>query len=281
MEYVLITGCSDGGIGSALAQSFHDKGLYVFATARDISKIQNLRDLANITFLQLDVTSPASIATAYKIVENETNGKLHYLINNSGAGFVMPLLDSDIEMGQRMFDVNVWGVVRVTQTFAPLVVNAKGTVVNNVSTAARVGLPYQAAIRLMSETLALEMKPLGVKVVIVITGNIRTRWFVNSPRLELPEGSYYSSIVDRIEIFARGEQGHPQMESKVYAEKVVGDVHGGAKETIWRGAQSTIVRIAMAVIPTWLLVTVKVPPREVIGSRSEHEQLPEQPDRSP
>lgn len=112
----------------------------------------------------------------------------------------------------------------------------------------------KAAIRLMSETLALEMKPLGVKVVIVITGNIRTRWFVNSPRLELPEGSYYSSIVDRIEIFARGEQGHPQMESKVYAEKVVGDVLGGAKETIWRGAQSTIVRIAMAVIPTWLLV---------------------------
>lgn len=143
MKYVLITGCSDGGIGSALAQAFHDKGLYVFATARDISKMQNLRDLANITFLQLDVTSPASIATAYKIVENETNGKLHYLINNSGAGFVMPLLDSDIEMGQRMFDVNVWGVVRVTQTFAPLVVNTKGTVVNNVSTAACVGLPYQ------------------------------------------------------------------------------------------------------------------------------------------
>jgi NAD(P)-dependent dehydrogenase (short-subunit alcohol dehydrogenase family) len=105
--------------------------------------MRNLRDLANITFLQLDVTSPANIATVYKIVENETNGKLHYLINNSGAGFVMPLLDSDIEMGQRMFDVNVWGVVRVTQTFAPLVVNAKGTVVNNVSTAACVGLPYQ------------------------------------------------------------------------------------------------------------------------------------------
>jgi NAD(P)-dependent dehydrogenase (short-subunit alcohol dehydrogenase family) len=65
----------------------------------------------------------------------------------------------------------------------------------------------KAAIRLMSETLALEMKPLGVKVVIVITGNIRTRWFVNSPRLELPEGSFYTSIVDRIDDLREGRAG--------------------------------------------------------------------------
>ncbi|KAJ5390351.1 oxidoreductase [Penicillium cataractarum] len=259
-KYALITGCSDGGIGSALAQAFHSKGIHVFATARDISKLQGLQDLSNIKFLQLDVTSPESIAAAYKIVERETNGKLHYLVNNSGAGFVMPLLDSDAEMGQKMFDVNVWGVVRVTQAFASLVVNAKGTVVNNVSTASCLGLPYQgmycgskAAIRLMSETLALEMKPLGVKVIIVITGNIRTRWFTNSPRFELPEGSYYASIIDQIGVFARGEQGHPEMEPKVYAEKVVGDVLGGAEGTIWRGAQSSTIRIAMSIIPTWLL----------------------------
>jgi short-subunit dehydrogenase len=142
-KYVLITGCSDGGIGSALAQSFHKKGLHIFATARNISKMQDLRDLPNITFLELDVTSPESITTASKIVEKQTNGKLDYLINNSGAGFVMPLLDSDLDMGRKMFEVNVWGVVRVTQVFAPLVVNAKGMIVNNVSTAACLGLPYQ------------------------------------------------------------------------------------------------------------------------------------------
>lgn len=110
----------------------------------------------------------------------------------------------------------------------------------------------------MSETLALEMKLLGVNVIIVITGNIRTRWFTNSPRFELPEGSYYSSIMDRIGVFARGEQGHPEMEPKVYAEKVVGDVLGGAEGTIWRGAQSSTIRIAMAIIPTWLLVRTKI-----------------------
>jgi hypothetical protein len=48
------------------------------------------------------------------------------------------------------------------------------------------------------------------------------------------------------------------MEAKVYAEKVVGDVLGGAEGTIWRGAQSSIVRIAMAVIPTWLMVRIRL-----------------------
>lgn len=148
-KYVLITGCSDGGIGSALAQSFHKHGLHVFATARDISKMQNLQALPNITFLQLDVTSPESITAAYTIVEKETNGKLDYLVNNSGAGFVMPLLDSDVDMGKKMFEVNVWGVIRVTQVFAPLVIHAKGTVVNNVSTAACLGLPYQGMLDLI------------------------------------------------------------------------------------------------------------------------------------
>ncbi|KAJ5984624.1 oxidoreductase [Penicillium waksmanii] len=259
-KFVLITGCSDGGIGSALAQAFHNRGLHVFATARHTSKMQNLRDLANMTFLELDVTSTESISSAYKTVENETGGKLHYLVNNSGAGFVMPLLDSNIEMGQRMFDVNVWGVVRVTQTFAPLLVHAKGTIVNNISTASCLGLPYQgmycgskAATRLMSETLALEMKPLGVRVVIVITGNIRTQWFSNYPNFELPEESYFSSISERIGVFARGDQGHPQMEANIYARKVVGDVLGGTEGTIWRGAQSTIVKVALAIIPTWLM----------------------------
>jgi short-subunit dehydrogenase len=116
----------------------------------------------------------------------------------------------------------------------------------------------KAAIRIISETLALEMKPLGVKVIIVISGNIWTKWFSNSPRFELPEGSYYSSIGDRIGVFARGEQGHSEMEPEVYAEKVVGDVLDGAEGTIWRGAQSSIVRVAMAVVPSWLMVSTRL-----------------------
>ncbi|KAJ5594264.1 oxidoreductase [Penicillium hispanicum] len=259
-RYVLITGCSDGGIGSALAQAFHEKGLHVFATARDTSKMQDLRDLSNITFLELDVSSPASITAAYHVVAKETGGRLHYLVNNSGCGFVMPFLDSDIEASQRVFDVNLWGMVRTSQAFASLVIDAKGTIVNNASTAACVGLPYQslycgskAAVKVISEGMALEMKPLGVDVITVITGNVRSRWFSNYPEFQLPSDSYYTSIAPRIGVYARGEQGHPQMKTTLYAEKVVDDVLGGAQGKIWRGAQSTLVRVAMALIPDWLM----------------------------
>lgn len=143
IKHVLITGCSDGGIGSGLAKKFHDNGLHVFATARNLSKMQDLRDLPNVTFLKLDVTELETIKAAYKVVEAQTGGRLDYLVNNSGSGYVMPFLDSDIETSKHMFDVNVWGVVRVTQVFAPLVISARGTIVNNASTAGCIGLPYQ------------------------------------------------------------------------------------------------------------------------------------------
>lgn len=82
---VLITGCSEGGIGDALAQSFHRKGLRVFATARNVSKIEHLKKLG-LDILSLDVTDPTSIKMAVEAVTLETGGTLDYLVNNSGAG---------------------------------------------------------------------------------------------------------------------------------------------------------------------------------------------------
>jgi 1-acylglycerone phosphate reductase len=65
---VLITGCSQGGIGFSLAESFQKRGLHVFATARSISKMAHLADLPNVTLLTLDVTSSSSIAEAVHAV---------------------------------------------------------------------------------------------------------------------------------------------------------------------------------------------------------------------
>ena len=82
---VLITGCSKGGIGDALAREFHRKGHRVFASARNLSKVQHLDDLGIETLL-LDVTDEASIKEAVKKVTEYTNGSLDFLINNSGGG---------------------------------------------------------------------------------------------------------------------------------------------------------------------------------------------------
>ena len=141
---VLITGCSVGGIGHGLAIAFQKRGLHVFATARSLSKMSELSSLPNLTLLSLDVTSPTSIAAAVKSVEGKTGGRLDYLVNNSGSIYLMPNLDSDMEVGKKMFDVNVWGVLAVTQAFAPMIVKAKGTVVNNGSVAGLVYAPWQS-----------------------------------------------------------------------------------------------------------------------------------------
>jgi NAD(P)-dependent dehydrogenase (short-subunit alcohol dehydrogenase family) len=82
---VLITGCSEGGIGSALAYAFHRHGCHVFATARDLQKVQNLKK-AGIEVLELDVLDEGSCRSAAEWVREATGGTLNVLVNNSEVG---------------------------------------------------------------------------------------------------------------------------------------------------------------------------------------------------
>lgn len=82
---VLITGCSAGGIGDALAQSFHRRGLRVFATARNLSKIQHLKEMG-MDVVELDVTDAGSLKSAVEHVKTSTRGTLDILVNNAGGG---------------------------------------------------------------------------------------------------------------------------------------------------------------------------------------------------
>lgn len=142
LKTVLITGCSDGGIGSALAETFHERGLHVFATARTMSKMSHLEKLPNVTLLQLDVLSQASIEATVKAVTAKTGGKLDYLVNNSGQSCLRPALDTPVERAKAIHDVNFWGVVNVTQAFSPLVIASKGTITNICSIAAVLHVPW-------------------------------------------------------------------------------------------------------------------------------------------
>jgi 1-acylglycerone phosphate reductase len=90
-QSVLITGCSKGGIGDALAQEFHTRGFTVFATARNLDKIQHLKELGCDIFA-LDVTDEKSIHKAVEYVSEKTRGQLHYLINNAGLSKLVPQL---------------------------------------------------------------------------------------------------------------------------------------------------------------------------------------------
>jgi NAD(P)-dependent dehydrogenase (short-subunit alcohol dehydrogenase family) len=139
---VLITGCSAGGAGSALAEAFHARGLHVFATARSLSKMSHLEKMPNMTLLNLDVEDTNTIAAAVETVKAHTGGTLDYLVNNSGMACVRPALDTDIARARKIYEVNYWGVVNVTHAFAPLVIAAKGTIVNVSSIASVLHVPW-------------------------------------------------------------------------------------------------------------------------------------------
>lgn len=129
----LITGCSDGGIGAAMAKILCEKGYHVFATLRNTSKAGTLAALNNVDILDLEVTSEESIARCVEQVKERTGGTLDMLVNNAGRDFVMPLLDTNIKEAKKVFDVNFWSVLAVTQAFAPMVIKAKGVIVNHSS----------------------------------------------------------------------------------------------------------------------------------------------------
>lgn len=256
---VLITGCSNGGIGSGLALAFQERGYQVFATARTTEKMSNLKNLPNVTLLSLDVLSPSQIRAAIDAVAEKTGGTLSILINNAARFHYMPLLDDDIEAAKQIYDTNVWGPLAVTKASVPLLIKAGGTVVNITSIAGHNPVPYlgkRSLLRLLSESiqliwnpgvygaskrsqeyladvLRLELSPLNVKVLSVVTGGVLTG--DQAPReFSLPSESRYKSIE---KIVAAGADGssHSRMALVTYVNQVVDQIEAKATGKVWLG----------------------------------------------
>jgi len=244
---VLITGTSEGGIGDSLAIAFHKKGLRVFATARNLRKVQHLKELG-LEVLPLDVTDQASIIQAVESVKALTDGTLDILVNNSGHGYSMPLLDSDTSLAKGMFDVNVFALVEVTQAFAPLLIASRGTVVNIGSILGHFPFPWQgyynaskAAVNSLSDQLRLELAPFDVKVINVVTGTVKTKFFQNIPvPPQLPAKSLYSPAKQEVEEFMSGHRAlSSAMDVGVYAEAVVKNaLKTNPKAVFWKGGET-------------------------------------------
>lgn len=139
---ILVTGCSADGIGAAIALVVAKRGHHVFATARNTAKIpEALSSLSNVTILSLDVGDPESIATAAKDVVDSGRG-LDVLVNNAGGGYVRPILDIDIAEAQRLYDINLWGPLRMIQAFSELLISSRGRVVNVSSSGSFLNSPW-------------------------------------------------------------------------------------------------------------------------------------------
>ncbi|KAI9640834.1 hypothetical protein NHQ30_010675 [Ciborinia camelliae] len=245
-QFVLITGCSDGGIGSALALTFQKQGFHVFASARDVSKMSALKGLPNVTQLVLDVTDAQQIQDAMEVVRNKTGGSLDILINNSGRNHFSPVLDIDLAEAKKIYDINFWGALTLIQKFAPFVIKAKGSIVNVTSISGYINVPYMGlyaaskrSLEILSETLRLELQPFGVWVSCIVTGAVQTNGQTYFEDWKLPEDSLYKPIEATIHDRARGGDGYPRMDAFEYADKVVTNIIGrGGDGRFWCGTNA-------------------------------------------
>lgn len=137
---ILVTGCSAGGIGAAIARELADHGHLIYATARTTVKIPlELAEHPNVTTLQLDVSSDESVGEAARVVASKG---LDVLVNNAGYGYTMPLLDVDINHAQQLHNTNTWGCLRTIQAFSNLLIASQGRVVNISTVGAAVNTPW-------------------------------------------------------------------------------------------------------------------------------------------
>ncbi|KAF2025506.1 NAD(P)-binding protein [Setomelanomma holmii] len=250
MKSVLITGCTDGGIGSVLALTFAQRGLLVFAAARKLAKMANLSNLPNVKLLELDVTDRAQVQAAVALVRKETGGTLDYLVNNAGQTRYLPLLDedSDFEEAKAVFDTNVWGQLRMVQAFVPLLTEAKGTLVYISSTYAA----SKRAAEIMFDTLRLELKPFGISVTSVVTGPVKSQIHSHMADLKLPEKSLYADVEDTIKKRAGGDDGAPRMDTQKYTDTVVNKILGGGQLKVWCGANMWLVNLMGNWVPSFI-----------------------------
>ena len=121
-KWALITGVSTGGLGDALAKELLSHNINVIITGIQLSHLDYFSHNceAGVEKLQMDVTDAASISSAVQAVTQLTGDRLDILVNNAGYGYMMPLLDAEIDKVKQNFDVNVFGVLAVTQAFFPL-----------------------------------------------------------------------------------------------------------------------------------------------------------------
>ncbi len=183
-KVILVTGASSG-IGYACATALHLKGHIVYGSTRDLKRI------STVPFrpIQLDVTDDASVSNAIeKIITAQ--GKLDVLVNNAGNCIAGPAYTMPVATAKKQFEVNFFGVVRMCSAVLPGMIGKKqGLIVNISSLAGLSGWPYQSmysaskfAIEGYSDTLRMELRSTGVKVVVINPGDMKSGFAHNGSK---------------------------------------------------------------------------------------------------
>ncbi|KAJ9194352.1 hypothetical protein DTO164E3_5330 [Paecilomyces variotii] len=234
---VLISGCSPGGIGHSLALEFHKNGLRVFATARNRDTLTDL-EAKGIETLSLVVDDEESVKACFEEVEKRVGEKgLDYLVNNAGRNYTVPAVEAQLSEARQTFETNFFSVILMCQTFLPLLIKAKGTIVQIGSVAGII--PYvfgsvynasKAALHSWSDALRVELAPVGVKVTTVITGGVQSR-IARTKRTLVPNSLYTAVETEYQRRLVHSQEN--AMPNAAYARSVVNQILYGSAPWRW------------------------------------------------
>ncbi len=181
MDTVLVTGASSG-IGKATATRLLQDGHRVYVAARRVDRMQDLVD-RGATALAMDITDDAQVRAAVEQIEQEAGG-VDVLVNNAGFGLFGSVEETSLDDARYQFEVNLFGLARLTQLVLPhMRAQGRGTIVNVSSVGGKIFTPLGAwyhatkhALEGWSDCLRFELAPHGVDVVVIEPGVIRTEF---------------------------------------------------------------------------------------------------------
>lgn len=180
----IITGCSTG-FGRELAKLTLKQGYKVGVASRNTDDVKDIVEAYSETALavKLDVTKPDEIKSAVEQVKQKF-GRVDVLVNNAGIGYFGAVEESEDDEVRRMFEINYFGLANMTKEVLPIMRSQRsGHIINIASIGGLVGFPalghYNAtkfAVDGLSEALAKETAPLGIKVTVIAPSGFRTDW---------------------------------------------------------------------------------------------------------
>ncbi|XP_074295450.1 short-chain dehydrogenase RED1-like [Silene latifolia] len=227
---VVITGCSKGGIGNALARAFAAEKCRVVATSRKLDTMSDLEGVPMLFVEEVDVKSDESVNRVLSNVV-ERFGRIDVLVNNAGVQCVGPLAEIPLSALQSTFDTNVYGTMRLIQAVVPhMASRRKGKIVNIGSVSVLAPGPWagayvssKAAIHALTDTLRLELRPLGIDVINVVPGAIKSN-IANSATnsyTQMPEWKLYKKYEAAIRDRINTSQGPKSTPAEEFAKKTV------------------------------------------------------------
>jgi NAD(P)-dependent dehydrogenase (short-subunit alcohol dehydrogenase family) len=240
-KVALVTG-SSSGIGFETSLMLARAGFNTYASMRNLEKSKNITEIAKkeklpLQVVQLDVNNDGSVKDAIvKILKADQ--RIDVLINNAGYGLFGSVEDTSIEEIKAQFETNFFGVVRVTQQVLPLMRRQNsGTIVNVSSVGGLIGLPALSAyhstkfaLEGLSESIAFELEPFGIRVVIIEPGVIRTNILNSSSSAKKaldPKSPYFSlsqKLNDNFKSMMESESSSPPEEvAKVILQAVTSE----------------------------------------------------------